>query len=179
MSRVWRWVLPCYLFTVPMTLIGFVLGHVFYKAHSWAWFDGVLTAVAGTSEDGSTRIWGKPNAQTLGWIVFYDSETMRGLPDIRVHEHAHVGQAFACSLLGVAGGAVPMVMGWSPWPALILGGFAGGLGFAILYGSLFLLLLLYYRTGWYDAYRANPFEVQAYNLQDRYLEGSNPRPWGT
>jgi hypothetical protein len=179
MSRLWRWYLLGYLFCLPMSLAAFVIGHLFYKAHSWAWMDGVLTCVGGTAEDGTTRIWGKPNAQTLGWIVFYDSETMRQEANLRVHENVHVAQAFIGSCVGVA--LTPllfMAAGWSPLLGLVLGGFVGGLGFALLYGLLFLYLLLKMGTGWYNAYMANPFEVQAYSLQDKFLEGSSKRPWG-
>jgi hypothetical protein len=166
-----------------MSLAAFVIGHVFYKARSWAWHDGVLSAIGGQAEDGSTLIWGKPNAQTLGWIVFYDSEDMRQEANLRVHEYVHVGQAFTGALLGLAlCPLLVMVLGWSPLVGLLLGGFVGGLGFAMGYGLLFLYLLLKQGTGWYDAYRANPFEVQAYDLQDKFLAdqsaGSDPRPWG-
>jgi hypothetical protein len=183
MSRLWRWILPCYLFTLPMTMAGWVISVLFYKASSWRWQDGILSCIGGTLPDGTTRIWGRPNAQTLGWIVIYDSEEHRQEVNLRVHEAVHVGQAFVGSLVGLA--AVPwlfLVMGWSPVLGLVLGGFIGGLGFAGLYGILFLYLLLKYRTGWYNAYRANPFEVQAYDLQDKYLAdveaGRNPKPWG-
>lgn len=183
MSRAWRWVIPCYLFLLPMSMVGWVLATWIYKASGWTWRDGVLTCVAGTAQDGSTRIWGKPNAQTLGWVEIFDTEASRQEANLRVHETVHVVQAFAGALLGVV--LVPLLFvaaGWSPLLGLVLGGFVGGLGFSLLYGILFLYLLARMRTHWYYAYRANPFEVQAYNLQDKYLAdvaaGKDPKPWG-
>ena len=179
MNRNWRWLLPAYIWCLPMTLAGFVIATVFYKARDWVWHDGVLTCVAGVGPDGSTRIWGKPNAQTLGWIVIYDTHENRLLTDLRVHEHVHVGQAFVGGLFGLV--LTPLIFlafGWSPLLGLVLGGFVGGLGFAALYGILFLYLLKKQGAGWYEAYKANPFEVQAYALQDRFLENTNAKPWG-
>lgn len=163
-----------------MTVVAFVIATVWYRARNWAWYDGVLTCVAGTAPDGSTLIWGKPNAQTLGWIQIYDTDVNRQETDLRVHENVHVVQAFAGSLIGTL--LVPilfMVIGWSPLLGLVLGGFIGGLGFSLVYGILFLYL--YIKQGeqdWYWAYRNNPFEVQAYDTQDKYIADTTKRPWG-
>ena len=179
MSNKWRFFYPGYLFTIPMTLIGFVLAVVFYRAIDWVWYKGVLTCVADVNQDGSTRIWGKPNAQTLGWIQIYDTNENRLMPDLRVHETVHVVQAFAGSLLGIVFTPLLFILiGWSPLIGFLLGGFAGGLGFSILYAILFGYLLIKRNSGWYDAYRNNPFEVQAYDLQDKYIENQNTKPWG-
>jgi hypothetical protein len=162
-----------------MTLAGFLISWFAYGARNWLWHDGILTCVAGVSQDGSTRIWGKPNAQTLGWIVIFDTEENRHVVDLRVHEACHVVQSFAGSLLGF--GLTPLLflaLGWSPLLGLLLGGFIGGLGFAALYGILFLYLLIKQGTGWYTAYRANPFEVQAYDLQDKWIEKPDKDTWG-
>lgn len=183
MNRLWRYLFPCYLFTVIMTGAGFAIANAFYRASSWQWRDGVLTCIAGTAPDGTTRIWGKPNAQTLGWIIIFDTAEMREMPDLRVHENVHVVQAFAGSLIGLV--LVPLlflVLGWSPLLGLALGGFVGGVGFALAYGILFLYLLWKQNAlgvkGWYYAYRANPFEEQAYRLQDKYLADTTKKPWG-
>lgn len=164
-----------------MTLVAFVIGLAFYRASSWMWHDGVLTAVAGTLPDGRTRIWGRPNAQTLGWIQFYDSEASRMGPDLRVHENVHVVQAFVGGIVGVV--LFPllcMAIGWSPITGLLLGGVLGSLLlFSGLYGVLFCYLYVKLGGGdWYWAYRANPFEAQAYALQDRYIADQTSRPWG-
>lgn len=172
MNRAWRWILPCYLFTLPTTLVGLALGRLFYGAHSWEWRDGVLTSIG-------TSIWGRPMGQTLGWVQFYDEPSSREYPDLRVHENAHVVQAFACSLVGLA--LLPllfMTAGWSPLLGLLWGGFLGGVGFSVLYGILFVYLLLKQRSGWFSAYWANPFEVQARKVQDEYLADTSKRPWG-
>lgn len=179
MSRNWRWVLPAYLFCLPMTIAGMVISILFYKARSWLWYDGVLTCVAGTHPDGTTRIWGKPNAQTLGWIQIYDTEEMRAEPNLRVHENVHVVQAFAGSLLGLAFAPLGcLLFGWNPLWGLALGGLVGGLGFAALYAILFFYFMFRDKSGWYEAYMANPFEIQAYNMQDTYLADTSKRPWG-
>lgn len=181
MSRLWRFLYLGYLWSLPMTVAGFIIATVSYKARSWLWMDGVLTCVADTASDGSTLIWGKPNAQTLGWLQIYDTENSRQLPDLRVHENVHVVQAFIGGLVGIL--LIPllfMVIGWSPLLGVILGGFVGAVGFNALYGILFIYLKA--KNGpnidWYWAYRANPFEVQAYDLQDKYIANPNTRPWG-
>lgn len=161
-------------------MVGLVISVIWYKARSWVWYQGVLTCVAGAAPDGTTLIWGKPNAQTLGWIQIYDSEFMRQCTDLRVHENVHIVQAFAGSLVGLM--LTPllfMAAGWSPLLGLVLGGFIGGVGFALVYGILFLYLHLKLgKRDWYAAYRANPFEVQAYDLQDKYLANPDTKPWG-
>lgn len=183
MNRIWRYFFPCYLFTIVMTMAGFVISRAFYRAHSWEWYDGVLTCIGGVYANGVTRIWGQPGAQTLGWIVIYASEEERQRSDLRVHENVHVVQAFAGSLIGLA--LTPLLflaLGWSPLLGLALGGFVGGVGFALAYGILFLYLYLRQNAsgveGWYWAYRANPFEVQAYRLQDEFLADPSKKPWG-
>lgn len=179
MSKLWRWAWPLYVFCLPMTIAGFVISLVFYKARSWAWHDGILTCVAGQSQDGSTRIWGKPNAQTLGWIVICDTHENRMMPDLRVHEACHVVQAFCGALAGLF--FTPLLFlafGGSALWGLALGGFIGGLGFAALYAILFGYFLIKQKTGWYNAYMANPFEIQAYTIQDKYIENPTSKPWG-
>lgn len=179
MHRFWRWILPCYLFTLPMTLAGFAISTLVYRAHSWSWYDGVLTCIGGRHDNGVTRIWGRPGAQTLGWIVIYASEDLRNEADLRVHEYAHVVQAFAGGIIGAT--LVPILFaaaGWSPALGLALGGFVGGLGFALVYGLFFLYLWGRFGGDWFAAYWAIPFEVQARAAQDAYLANPTSRPWG-
>lgn len=133
----WRWFLPGYLWSLPLTLIGFVLCLV-YRAHSFKWHEGVLTCLAGKLPDGRTRIWGRPGAQTHGWLVICADEGQRQRQDLRVHEYVHVKQAFV-----------------------------GGVLYGLAYGLLFLVIWTTKGFGpWHDAYRANPFEVQAYAIGD-------------
>lgn len=179
--RLWRYFYLGYLWALPMTIAGFVIATVFYKAHSWQWRDGILVCVGGTDENGDTLIWGRPNAQTLGWLQIYDTAASIELSDLRVHENVHVIQAFVGGLVGMF--FVPLLfaaIGWGPLTGLILGGFVGGLGFNALYGILFLYLrtVTYRDDNWYWAYRYNPFEVQAYDLQDKYIDNPNTKPWG-
>lgn len=180
MSNKWRWLLPCYLFTLPMSVAGLVLSVFKYKATSWLWHDGALTCIAGKHEDGTTLIYGQPMAQTLGWVVICDEESSRQLTDLRVHEYAHIVQAFYCSIIGLAL-TLPLfiVMKWSLFWGVVFGGLGGGLGFAALYAILFwYFLCLKGKANWYEAYRANPFEIQAYAVQDKYLANPDSRPWG-
>lgn len=179
MSKYWRWLIPAYLWCLPMSMAGFVIAHVFYRAGSWKWYKGAFTCVAGTDANGETLIWGRPNAQTLGWIVIFDNGDHRNEPDLRVHEYTHIAQAFMGGVLGTL--LMPLlfaVLGANPLWGLALGGVIGGLGFALLYGILFLYLLVTLKTEWYWAYRRNPFEVQAYNVQDAYLNNPDPNTWG-
>lgn len=180
MNRAWRYALPCYLLTLPLTAIGFVIALVFYRARDWQWHDGVLTCAAGQLADGRTRIWGRPMAQTFGWLQIYDNDLSRLYADLRVHENVHVVQAFASSLLGVLAAPVVFALaGADPLWGLALGGFFGALGFGVAYGVLFFVFWAKQGFGdWYFAYRANPLEVQAYAHQDAYLTDQSTRPWG-
>lgn len=131
MSPAWKWFFTGYVWALPLTIIGLLLS-LFYRAHSWRWSDGCLEAIGGTRPDGSSRIFGEPNAQTWGWLIFYDSEVMRDYDPIRVHERVHVVQAFI-----------------------------GGVLFGIAYVACWAWLRLNGRSFW-KAYRENPFEEQAY-----------------
>lgn len=168
MSRHWRWFLPGYLFLLPMSLAALVIYSLVYRAKSWKWYNGVLTCIGGD------RIWGHPNAQTLGWVEVYDTEASRQEIDIRVHEAVHIVQGFVGGVVGLI--VMPFILG--PWWGLALGGLIGGLGFSALYGILFMYFLLTQKAGWYEAYMANPFEKQAYTIQDKYLRDTTKRPWG-
>lgn len=189
MSRLWRWAWPGYLFALPVTVIGFVIATVFYRARDWQWCDGVLTCVAGRLENGVTRIWGRPNAQTLGWLQIYDTAEYRNYPDLRVHENVHVVQVFAGGLVGAVLGALVGVL--ASWSVLLwsgIGGLTGALMFSLVYGAFFLFFWAKQGFGdWYFAYRANPFEVQAYARQDKFIanagnasvsDAEKTRPWG-
>ncbi len=138
MSRWWKWYLPGYLLLLPMTLGGCALALFVYRATFWRWHDGCLEVVGGRHPDGSTRIWGKPGAQTLGAMIVYADIFQMGRPDLRVHERVHVVQ-----------------------------GMIGGPLFALAYGLSFLAIWVWRRRGWKDAYYAIPFERQAYRIGDR------------
>lgn len=131
MSPNWKWFLPGYLLALPHTLIGFLLTLFCYRGQGWRFRDGVLECTAGRTKKGRTRIWGRPGAQTHGFLVVYASSAARRFLPLRRHERAHVVQSFV-----------------------------GGPLYAILYGLFFLGLFAYHRD-WRTAYRANPFERQA------------------
>ena len=173
MNRNWRWFIVGYLWCLPMTLAGLVISKFIYKATDYRWYDGVLGCVAAPDS-----IWGRPNAQTLGWLVIYDTEDSRNLANLRVHEFCHIVQGFTGGLIGFLLSVVGLGLLGHLYLGLILGGFIGGLGFAALYGILFIYLFIKLKTGWYWAYMANPFEIQAYKVQDEYLANPDTKPWG-
>jgi len=178
MHRFWRWILPCYLWTLPMTAVGLFIAFVFYGARSPLWHDGVFTCIGGTS-NGVTKIWGRPDAQTLGWVQIFANDACRNETDTRVHECVHVGQAFIFSLVGAGLGLVVGALLGHVLLGLVLGGFGGGAGFPLAYGGAFVIAWARRRGSWQDAYFVNPFEVQAYALQDKYLKSPGSRPWGS
>lgn len=179
MHRLWRWLLPCYVWTLPMTAVGLFIAFVFYGARAPIWYDGVLTCVAGTRTDGRTRIWGGPNGQTLGWLQIYDTEVSRREADVRVHECVHVGQAFVFALVGAALGALVGAVLGQAFLGAVLGGFVGGACFPLAYGGAFVVAWVRHPGAWKNAYFVNPFEVHAYALQDKYLKVPGSRPWGS
>ncbi len=140
MSPHWRWYLPGYLMALPHTIFGLLLALV-YRAHSFRWHAGVLCCIGGTFDQGGhseTRIWGRPGAQTHGWLVIAASEEELARADLRVHEYTHVVQGFVLGplfmLFYVLAFAVPFVKQ----------------GF----------------RDWHAAYGKNPFELMAYRVGD-------------
>jgi len=172
MSPYWKYFLPGYVLALPNTLLGLVLGLI-YRAHSWKWSNGCLETIGGTNTKGETRIFGKPGAQTHGWLIFYDTEHSREDWRLRTHERVHVVQAFLIQLL-----SIPILFVWFfladlPWyldaPILLVG--------SMPFGFLYVLFFFWFFTkngfrNWMSAYRHNPFENQAYNNQ------SNSDAWG-
>lgn len=181
MSRTWRWLFPCYALLALNAIIAFLYAVLWCRAHSWEWRDGVLTFIAGTYRNGTTRLIGKPGGQGWSWIVGYASKAHRERADLRVHENVHVAQEFACASIGAICGAIVSGFGAievGVWTGL----FGGGALFALLYGAMFLY---YFATrqedeqpGWEDDYRRNPFERHAYAVQARYLDGEIREVWG-
>lgn len=163
MNRAWRWVLPAYPLLVVNVVVAALYAVVWCQATAWRWDDGVLSFVA------RRRMLGNPGGQGWSWIVGYASSTDRRYPDLRVHEHTHVVQEFAFAL-GGAGAAAGALFAGAPVWLVVAVAFGGGPLFALSYGACFLVAFA--RRGfrdWYSAYRANPFEVHAYGVQDRYL----------
>lgn len=136
MSPRWKWFLPGYVLALPHLLVGLMLALI-YRCHSWRFTSGCFEAIAGTLPDGRTRIWGRPWAQTHGWLIIYDNEEHRARVSLRVHERCHVVQ-----------------------------GFLGGPLYMIAYSVCFLVLFATQKfQDWKKAYRANPFEAMAYERQ--------------
>ncbi len=189
MSKNWRWFLPGYVWCLPLTL-GYLLLVVlpFYRPRKWKWKDGILTCLGGTfhTEQGllQTRIWGRPNGQTVGALQTYSSEAQRRIPSLRIHENTHTVQFFIGGVVGfVVTPVLWYALGWSPFWGLALGGFLGAIGAGLLYVLIFLwylarLMKLIGRKEalkqWKVAYRRNPFEMHAYRVQ----ENTTDRSWG-
>lgn len=187
MSPRWRFVLYLggYLMLIPTTLVGLALAVTVYHAHSFRFHEGVLLCVAGELEDGTTRIWGKPGAQTLGWLTIGASEEELARADLRAHEFTHVADALAAALIGLVLYPVAHVLlGGELVTSAIPAPFAGGLAFDLLYGLFFLVpFALQGFTDWHTAYHKNPFEKHAYAVGDaelaREMEGAKPYGWGS
>lgn len=82
----WKWFLPGYLWSLPITLIGILL-MLPYGAHSFSIRNGLIQCVA-------KRILFRPAAQTFGVVQFYASDQDRARKDLRVHETGHTWQGF-------------------------------------------------------------------------------------
>jgi hypothetical protein len=127
-----------------------------YRPQSWHWSDGALEIVAGTfKRDGKdkTRIWGRPGAQTHGWIIYYASTKKRDDEGIRVHERVHVTQ-----------------------------GMIGGPFYVVAYVGHWLWLLVFppaARTPdeprWHRAYRGIWAEKMAYRIQAEHAASHGPK----
>lgn len=126
-----------YLWSLPCLVVGLVL-LPFYRPKASYWSEGCWELVAGTDAKGRTRIFGRPGAQTHGWLIYYASEEKRRSPRLRAHERVHVRQA--------------------AW---------GGVFFSIAYALQFLWLFARppaepaASPRWYRAYYALWFERQA------------------
>lgn len=139
-----------YLWSAPqLVLLGLPLA-VIYRAHSWRWSDGCLEAIGGE------RIWGRPGAQTHGWLIFYRDEQQRRHASLRVHERVHVLQAFV-----------------------------GGPLYTVSYGLHWLWLFVLAGPGdghpprWKRAYYEVWAERQAYRIQHEFTAGRRPDAWGS
>lgn len=175
MSRHWRYFVPGFVWVAPLTLVGLVLALVVYRARSWRWNAG-LECIGGTFvRDGRTitRIWGRPGAQTLGWLKIYADAGQRSRVDLRIHESAHVVQAFVGAILGqIVCAAIAGGLDFGPMWLVHAGGFLGAVGFAVAYGLCFLVPFAAQGfRDWHRAYRRNPFEIHAYHIDATRRDG--------
>jgi hypothetical protein len=110
MSRWWRWYLPGYVATLPLTVTA--LAYAWWRgAHGWRWIDGLPTFI-------SSRLLGNPGGQTWSHLVGFASVEARDHVPLRVHEYAHVAQAMIFQVAGL--------VAWLAWLVLhllILAGF--------------------------------------------------------
>lgn len=152
MSRNWRWFFLGYLWCLPLVLLFLPVVAFVYRSHEWRWHDGVLTCIGGSNDDGSTRIWGRPGAQTWGWLTVFASERERQRADLRIHERCHTVQAFVLGVLWI-----------------------------VIYGIMFIVpYIANPSAGWKAAYEKVAFEVWAYARQAA-SRTDHPQPswrWG-
>ncbi len=169
MNKHWRWVLtPLYPLLALNVLVALAYAKAWCKARSWQWRSGVLTFVA------TRAMIGNPGGQGWSWVVGYASDEDRDSDDLRVHENVHVWQELMFALLGLVAGVIAIAAGYA-WLG-VLAMFLGGPLFTLCYGLGFVAG--FFRTGeFWLAYRANPFEVHAYQVQDEYLNGGRPDAW--
>lgn len=171
MSRAWRYVLVAggYVMLAVMTLVGLLLALTVYHAHSFRFHEGVLLCVGGTKPDGTSRIWGNPGAQTLGWLTIGASEDELARADLRVHEYVHVADALAFALAWLPLGIALWVWTGMPIAAGVLETvLGGGILFAITYGVFFLVpFALQGFKDWHRAYHKNLLEKHAYWVGDK------------
>ena len=183
MSPRWRWFLPGYLVTLPLTIaaLGYAL---IVGGYSFRWERGCLTFL-------SPRLIGRPGGQSWSPVIGFADETQRARRDLQCHERCHVWQAMAIQTVAPTlvylWLRVDLPWGWDLWGVSGLGIFppvidvlwclASIAPFAFVYGGLFAR---YYfttqkdeRAGWHDDYMRNPLERHAYAKQDTFL-GMSP-----
>jgi hypothetical protein len=145
-----------HLWALPLTLINVLLAVLVYRARSWRWSDGCLECIGGRRDDGRTRIWGRPGAQTFSGLIVYASAEYRERAELRVHERIHVVHAF---LLGVL--------------------------FAATYGLHFLGILAFPPSEpagaprWRRAYLRVWSERIAYRVEGAFRAGHRAGAWGS
>jgi len=133
-----------YVWSLPGTVLGLLLALV-YRPKKWRWSQGCLEAIGGD------KIWGKPGAQTHGWIIYYRDERAQANEVLRVHERVHVIQAFI-----------------------------GGIFYMLIYGGHFLWNWARDDFGpWVRAYRKICWEKQAYHIDAEFEAGQRPGAWGS
>ncbi len=147
-------------FIVVHTFVGILLMPI-YGVRDWRWRAGAIEVLAKSKEDGTTRIWFKPGAQTWGLIIFCaDRQNFENEP-LLVHERVHILQTY---LFG----------------AFYLLTYA--LSFAVLFALVKLKLDWWERNDRDDdvwhAYRMIPWERWAYAKQHRFEAGEIYKAWG-
>jgi len=90
MSDRWKYFIPGYLWALPMSLVGLLLGLTLYFPKRIRWRDGCLEIVPRRE-----NLIGGPwvGGQTYGWVIFLRDERMLEHAELAVHERGHVVQA--------------------------------------------------------------------------------------
>ena len=139
-----------YLWALPHTIVGLFLC-IPYLPKKVRWSEGCLEFIAGRKKNGRTRIWGRPGAQTHGWVIFYASESAWNRKNLRVHERVHTLHALI-----------------------------GGPLYALAYGIHFAWLWSRSGFGpWKASYYKIWFEQKAHAKQSDYILGFCPNAWGS
>jgi hypothetical protein len=137
-----------YIWALPLTVVGLLMA-IIYLPRKASWHDGCL-------EMQPRWMIGNPDAQTLGWIVYYRNDKMRANKGLRVHERVHVRQ-----------------------------GMRGGVFFGLAYGASWLWYLIFpkenahYKPRWFAAYMSIWAEVTAYRIQWEFHQGKHKNAWGS
>lgn len=171
MSRNWRWLLVLgYPLLIVNLLVAVLYAFVWCRAYSWKFHEGCLTFIS------KRTMFGHPGGQGWSPIIGFASEEQRNRADLRVHEYGHVVQEMLFSLLGPGLALILLQLGVSPfWATVSL--FSGGPLFAVTYGLSYAYQYVKYKQ-WHDAYKHILFEVQAYEIQDKYRQAPDDA-WGS
>ncbi len=188
MSKNWRWFLPAYplLAVHALTYVIFLLV-TFTRPTDWRWHEGVLTCVSGKG-----RLPFNAGGQGWSWIVGFANERQRQRAELRVHEFEHVGQEFACSILGLILLIASLAFGWG-WIGLILA-LIGASTFHLVWLGTWLYSRIT-RRGWgfensftwngnknpadnFRAYRSVVWETNAYKTEAEFKDGRHSDAWG-
>lgn len=148
-------------FIVIHTLVGILL-MIPYGVDKWRWRAGAIEVMASRGEDGTTRIWFKPGAQTWGLVIFCSNGFNYENESLQVHERVHILQTY---LFG------------APYLLTYVMSFA------------FLFVLVKTKLAWWErqegdddvwyAYRKIPWEIWAYAKQARFEKGEFIGTWGS
>lgn len=171
MSRNWRWLLVLgYPLLIVNLLVAVLYAAIWCRAYSWKFHEGCLTFLS------KRTMFGHPGGQGWSPIIGFADEGQRQRADLRVHEYSHVVQEMWFALVGLVAGLIVLQVTASPvWTTVCL--LSGGPLFAVAYGLSYAYQYVKYKQ-WHDAYKHILFEVQAYEIQDKYRQAPDDA-WGS
>jgi hypothetical protein len=181
--------IPGYIAMLPYMAISLLVTLPFYGIRKIRWSEGCIEIIAKQKVNGDTRIFGNPEAQTLGFLIAHASERQWSNLRLRVHERRHVVQGSAFSMLTFI--LLPLaiwlgcMLGDAWWEsgirALLL---VVGIGaWPIAYGMASLVSRIKYGFWYVDPddrwTKGNVFENRAYTYDRDFLDGKHPGAWGS